>query len=295
VLVYGDTNSTLAGARAAVEAEVPVAHVEAGLRSGDKYSPYPEEVNRVLISHLGDLHLAPTARAAENLRREGVPPDQVHVVGNTVVDALQLGLARIEREGLGAAYADQIPGLDLSKPMLLVTGHRRESFGEPFREICRALREIAELEDVEIVYPVHLNPNVREPVFGILGGVRNIHLVEPVEYPVLLWLMQRCRFILTDSGGIQEEAPSLGKPVIVLREVTERQESVDAGVSVLVGSDRRRIVEEARALLHDGVHFAQMARRLDLYGDGRASVRIADLLAAPRLGRPRRRAIAAAR
>jgi len=164
---------------------------------------------------------------------------------------------------------------------VLVTGHRRESFGRPFREICGALRELAETELVEIVYPVHLNPNVRAPVEAILSDTRNVHLIEPVEYPVLLWLLSRCHFAITDSGGIQEEAPSLGKPVIVMREVTERQESVDAGVSILVGMDGQRILSAARALLHDGEHYARMSRKLDLYGDGWASERIADLLGFP--------------
>jgi UDP-N-acetylglucosamine 2-epimerase (non-hydrolysing) len=278
VVVQGDTTTAFAAALAAFYRTVKVAHVEAGLRSGDKHSPFPEELNRILISHVADLHLAPTRRAAEALLREDVPAERVHVVGNTVVDALRQGLARIETEGMGEELDRALPRLDPARPLLLVTGHRRESFGAPFREICGALHDLAATEEVEVVYPVHLNPNVRGPVHEALGDVPNIHLVEPVEYPVLLRLMQRCRFILTDSGGIQEEAPSLGKPVIVMREVTERRESVDAGVSVLVGSSRAAIVREARRLLHDPARYAAMARRLDLYGDGLASRRIAELL-----------------
>jgi UDP-N-acetylglucosamine 2-epimerase (non-hydrolysing) len=279
VVVQGDTTTAFAAALAAYYAKVPVAHVEAGLRSGDLSAPWPEEANRVLLSRIATLHFAPTARAAENLAREGIPASRILTVGNTVVDALQHGLARISREGLGPALAARLPSLDPSRKLVLVTGHRRESFGEPFREICAALRELAETEPVEIVYPVHLNPNVREPVDAILRGAANVHLVEPVDYPTLLSLLARCHFALTDSGGIQEEAPSLGKPVIVMRDVTERQESVDAGVSVLVGTDRGRILAEARSLLHDPARYRKMSRVLDLYGDGRAAERIGEGLA----------------
>lgn len=278
VVVQGDTTTAFAAALAAFYAGVRVAHVEAGLRSGDLRAPWPEEANRVLVGRIADLHLAPTRRAAENLLGERVPAERVHVVGNTVVDALRRGIDRIEREGLAPTLGAGLPRFDPDRRLVLVTGHRRESFGEPFRDICRALRELAETERVEIVYPVHLNPNVRAPVEDLLSGVGHVHLVEPVEYPVLLWLLSRCHFVVTDSGGIQEEAPSLGKPVIVMREVTERQESVEAGVSVLVGTDRAKILGEARALLHDRERYARMSRRLDLYGDGRASERIADLL-----------------
>jgi UDP-N-acetylglucosamine 2-epimerase (non-hydrolysing) len=283
VVVQGDTTTAFAAALGAFYGGVKVAHVEAGLRSGNLRSPWPEEANRVLVGRITDLHLAPTRRAAKHLLDEGIAEAHVHVVGNTVVDALRHGLGRIEGEGLADRLAEGLPRLDPARKLVLVTGHRRESFGQPFREICAALRELAETEPVEIVYPVHLNPKVREPVEAILAGARNVHLIEPVEYPVLLWLLSRCHFALTDSGGIQEEAPSLGKPVVVMREVTERQESIEAGVSVLVGTDRTRILAESRALLHDRDRYARMARKLDLYGDGLASERIADLLGlAPR-------------
>jgi UDP-N-acetylglucosamine 2-epimerase (non-hydrolysing) len=286
VVVQGDTTTAFAAALAAFYAGARVAHVEAGLRSGDLRAPWPEEANRVLVGRIADLHLAPTRRAAENLRAEGVPAERVHVVGNTVVDALRHGLAKIEREGLEDRLARSLPALDPTRRLVLVTGHRRESFGAPVREMCRALRELAETEPVEIVYPVHLNPNVREAVQEVLRGAPHVHLVEPVEYPLLLLLLARCHFALTDSGGIQEEAPSLGKPVLVMRDVTERQESLEAGVSVLVGADRRRILAAARALLHDGATYERMSRKLDLYGDGLASERISDLLRlAPAPGR----------
>jgi len=286
VVVQGDTTSAFAGALAAFYAGLRVAHVEAGLRSGDLRAPWPEEANRAMLARVAEIHFAPTKLAAENLVREGVPPARVRVVGNTVVDALHMSLARIESEGLGRDLSRGLPPLVAERRLVLVTGHRRESFGAPFRELCHALRDLALTEPVQIIYPVHLNPNVQEPVREILGGVASVHLVEPVAYPVLLWLMARCHFILTDSGGIQEEAPSLGKPVLVMREVTERRESVDAGVSVLVGTDRARILSEARSLLRDEARYRRMSRRLDLYGDGRASERIADDITGARPGLP---------
>lgn len=220
IFVQGDTTTTFAGALAGFYKKIKVAHVEAGLRSYSKYSPFPEEINRVLVSHLADYHFAPTQRAKENLFREGVR-ENVYVVGNTVVDALFLGLEIIKRGG-EEKYYEFFDFIDFSRKVILVTGYRRESFGKPFERICYALREIALGDNVEIVYPVHLNPNVRKPVNKILGGVKNIHLIEPLDYPHLIWLMSKSYLILTDSGGIQEEAPSLGKPVLVMRDVTER-------------------------------------------------------------------------
>jgi UDP-N-acetylglucosamine 2-epimerase (non-hydrolysing) len=274
-IVQGDTTTALAAAIASFHRRVKVAHVEAGLRSFDRARPFPEEANRVLIAGVTDLHLCPTAGARENLLAERIPPERALVVGNTVIDALHLAL---ERLGGGEAAARALhagfPRLDLDRPFVLVTGHRRESFGAPFEELCRTIRDVSEREDVQFVYPVHLNPEVRRPVFEILGGAPNVHLGEPVGYPELVWLARRCRFVLTDSGGIQEEAAALGKPVLVMRDVTERRESVDAGVSRLVGTRREVIEEWTLRLLRDEVAYRQMARKVDVYGDGHASARI---------------------
>jgi UDP-N-acetylglucosamine 2-epimerase (non-hydrolysing) len=287
-VVQGDTTTAFAAALAAFHRGVRVAHVEAGLRSFDRSRPFPEEANRVLTAVVADVHFCPTAAARRNLLAERIPAGRVHLVGNTVVDALHLALSRLgdgapALRGLRAAF----PRLDLDRPFVLVTGHRRESFGAPFEELCRALRDVAEQGEVQLVYPVHLNPNVRRPVFELLGDAPNVHLGEPVGYPELVWLAERCRFVLTDSGGIQEEAAALGKPVLVMRDVTERTESVEAGVSRLVGTRRPAIREWALRLLRDEVLYRQMARRVDVYGDGHASGRIAAVLrgaAGPELG-----------
>ena len=283
-LVQGDTTTAFAAALASYHRKVKVGHVEAGLRSYDRFKPYPEEVNRVMTAAVTDLHFCPTARARENLLGERVPASAIRVVGNTVIDALHQALDQLRSgNGIDHSLTAAFPGLLLDRPLILVTGHRRESFGKPFEDLLLAIRDVAEAEDVQFVYPVHLNPNVRRPVFGILGGVRNVHLGDPVGYPELVSLAQRSRFILTDSGGIQEEAAALGKPVLVMREVTERRESVDAGVSRLVGTSRAMIVEWTLRLLRDGATYRQMARKVDVYGDGHASERIADALGlAPR-------------
>ena len=273
VLAQGDTTTVFVAALAAYYARLPFGHVEAGLRTGDKFSPYPEEMNRRLASVLADLHFAPTAAARDNLLAERVPPERIFVTGNTVIDALLWAAAR---GALPAelAWAEALPG-----PLILVTAHRRESFGEGFENMCRALKEIAlKNPDVQIVYPVHLNPNVQEPVRRIMGGVDRIHLIEPIEYEPFVYLMNQSFFILTDSGGIQEEAPSLGKPVLVMREVTERPEAMEAGTARLVGSGREGIVREAQKLLEDPAEYGRMANKQNPYGDGRASERIADLL-----------------
>jgi UDP-N-acetylglucosamine 2-epimerase (non-hydrolysing) len=283
-LVQGDTTTAFAAALASYHRRVKVGHVEAGLRSHDRFRPYPEEANRVMTAAVTDLHFCPTERARQNLLAEGVAPEGIRVVGNTVIDALHQALERLEEDdavlsSLGACF----PGLRLDRPFILVTGHRRESFGRPFQDLLLAIRDVAETEEIQFVYPVHLNPNVRGPVFDTLGGVPNVHLGDPVGYPELISLAQRCRFILTDSGGIQEEAAALGKPVLVMREVTERRESVDAGVSRLVGTSRDLIVEWTLRLLRDAHAYAQMARKVDVYGDGHASERIADAVGlAPR-------------
>lgn len=277
-VVQGDTTTALVAALASFHRHVRVAHVEAGLRSFDRARPFPEEVNRVMIAAAADLHFCPTPGARENLLAERIPADRIHVVGNTVIDALHLATERLGR-GDAALRSLQatFPRLDLARPFVLVTGHRRESFGAPFAELCRTLRDVAGREDVQFVYPVHLNPQVRRPVFEILGASPNVHLGAPVGYPELVWLARHCRFIVTDSGGIQEEAAALGKPVLVLRDVTERRESVDAGVSCLVGTGRA-LEEWLLRLLQDDDAYRRMARRIDVYGDGRASARILSAL-----------------
>jgi UDP-N-acetylglucosamine 2-epimerase (non-hydrolysing) len=276
-IVQGDTTTAFVAALASFHRRVKVAHIEAGLRSFDRSKPFPEEVNRVMTATVTDLHFCPTIRASENLLAERVPLERIRVVGNTVIDALHLAVTRMGAGELAArSLALSFPRFELDRPFILVTGHRRESFGKPFEDLCLAIRDVAELEDVQFVYPVHLNPNVRQPVFEILRGLRNVHLGEPVGYPELVWLAQHCRFVLTDSGGIQEEAAALGKPVLVMRDVTERRESVDAGVSRLVGTKRAVIREWTLRLLRDDETYRHMARKVLVYGDGRASERIAD-------------------
>jgi UDP-N-acetylglucosamine 2-epimerase (non-hydrolysing) len=277
VIVQGDTTTTVAASLAAYYLGIRVGHVEAGLRTGDKHRPFPEEMNRRLTSCLADLHFAPTPEARNNLLQAGIPDSQIHVTGNTGIDALQF-----IRESL-AYRAARIPGLERRngrRPLLLVTGHRRESFGEGLRQICEALREIARTCDVDIVYPVHLNPSVQGPVKSLLGNLPNVHLIDPLDYGSFLALMQCSHLILTDSGGIQEEAPSLGKPVLVLREVTERREGLEAGTARLVGTNARTIVEETVRLLRDPEAYDRMRNSENPYGDGKASARIARILAA---------------
>jgi UDP-N-acetylglucosamine 2-epimerase (non-hydrolysing) len=274
VIVQGDTTSALAAALAAFYQRIPVGHVEAGLRTNDRYSPYPEEMNRRLISSLADLHFAPTRGAKENLLREDVPRGRIHVTGNTVVDALNV-IRRSRAEWHGPA----LNGIAPEQRVILVTAHRRESFGAGFGSICRALRMIVERNpDVEVMYPVHLNPNVRKYVRATLDGVQRIHLVEPLEYLPFVRLMERAYLILTDSGGIQEEAPALGKPVLVMRDVTERPEAVEAGAAKLVGTDPDAIVAATERLLRSTAAYRKMVRTRNPFGDGRASTRIAAAL-----------------
>jgi len=276
VLVHGDTTTTIAASLAAFYQRIPVGHVEAGLRTGDLSSPWPEEANRTLTGHLAMYHFAPTENSRLNLRRENVADNRIFVTGNTVIDALFWVRDSVMNnpsryEELAARY----PFLSRDKKLILVTGHRRESFGRGFEQICHALADIAaQHDDVQIVYPVHLNPNVSEPVNRILGHVENITLIEPQDYLPFLWLMNHAWLILTDSGGIQEEAPSLGKPVLVMRDTTERPEAVDAGTVKLVGTDRQRIVEEVSHLLHDNDAWQAMSRAHNPYGDGLACGRI---------------------
>lgn len=281
LLVHGDTTTTMAAALAAFYAQIPVGHVEAGLRTGDIHAPWPEEMNRSLVGRIADLHFAPTETARESLLAENVADDSIVVTGNTVIDALQQVVARFDADAeLNHRMAALFPFLDPDRRLILVTGHRRENFGAGFENICRALRNIAEQGDTQIVYPVHLNPNVQEPVRRILGGASNVHLIEPLEYLPFVWLMQRASFVITDSGGVQEEAPSLGKPVLVMRNTTERPEAVKAGTVRLVGTDPARIEAEARRLLEDARAYEEMARAMNPYGDGRASERIAAALLA---------------
>lgn len=276
IFVQGDTATVLAGALAAYFYRIPVAHLEAGLRSGDKYAPYPEEINRILTGHIADYHFAPTDRAINNLKTENVT-ENIYKVGNTVIDALHLGLDLIKKSG-EEKYKDFFNFIDFSKRVILVTGHRRENFGDGFESMCKAIAHIADNNDIEIVYPMHMNPNVREPVIKFLSDKKNVHLIEPLDYPYLIWLMEKCFFVLTDSGGIQEEAPALGKPVLVMRDVTERQEGVEAGTAKLVGTNYDVIVTEANALLNDKTAYEKMANAINPYGDGTTSQQIVKII-----------------
>ena len=276
VIVQGDTTTTFAASLAAFYLHINVAHVEAGLRTGDRYLPFPEEMNRRLISSLASLYFAPTARARENLLHEGVEEKNIHVTGNTGIDALHYVRER------NAGALPSVRGLEnwaANRRMILVTGHRRESFGASLREICEALRQIASRGDVDVIYSVHPNPNVDRPVRELLGSLPNVFLIEPPDYFTFVSLMVRAHIILTDSGGIQEEAPSLGKPVLVTREMTERPEAVEAGVAKLVGTNRGKIIEEITCLLEDREEYALMSRVVYPFGDGHASQRIARILA----------------
>jgi UDP-N-acetylglucosamine 2-epimerase (non-hydrolysing) len=276
LIVQGDTTSTFAGALAAFYERVKVAHIEAGLRSFNRHSPFPEETNRVLTTHLTDLHFAPTETARNNLLNEGIPEDRIFVVGNTSIDALFFCLKLAERKNRNDFAS--LKAVNFDKRIVLVTGHRRESFGKPFENICQALKVIALEKDVEIVFPLHLNPNVRMPVFNILKGVPNIHLIEPLDYLAFVWLLKMSYVILSDSGGVQEEAPSLGKPVLVMRDVTERVEGIEAGTAVLVGTDKDRIVHETLKLLNIRTEYDRMSGAVNPYGDGMASKRIESIL-----------------
>ncbi|MCG5548921.1 non-hydrolyzing UDP-N-acetylglucosamine 2-epimerase [Halorhodospira halochloris] len=279
VLVHGDTTTTFAASLAAYYQQIPVGHVEAGLRTGNRYAPWPEEMNRRLTGALAEHHFAPTDRARDNLLREGIAAEQIAVTGNTVVDALLTVVGRLDQEPQLRAEAEQrFDFLDPSRRLIVVTGHRRESFGEGFRNLCEALRRIADRDDVEIVYPVHLNPNVQQPVRETLADHPRVHLLEPMDYLPFVALLNRAELIITDSGGIQEEAPSLGKPVLVTRETTERPEAVSAGTVRLVGTDVERIVGETTQLLDDPAWYRDMARAHNPYGDGKAADRIVERL-----------------
>jgi UDP-N-acetylglucosamine 2-epimerase (non-hydrolysing) len=271
ILVHGDTTTTFVAALAAYYLQIPVGHVEAGLRTGEKFSPFPEEMNRHLTGTLSDLHFAPTPLSQENLHKEGVPPENIYVTGNTVIDAL---LATVRQE-----FVFNDPVLDSidfqSSRVLLVTTHRRENLGDPMREIYQALKEIVvEYPDVEIIFPMHKNPAVRKVVDEVIGDMARVHLIEPLDYAPFVNLMQKCFIVLTDSGGMQEEAPSLGKPVLVLRNTTERPEAMEAGTVVLVGTGREDVLRETKRLLDEPDRYRQMSEAANPYGDGSASARI---------------------
>lgn len=281
VLVHGDTATTFAASLAAYYHQIPVAHVEAGLRTGNLYSPWPEEANRKLTGALAALHFAPTETSSQNLRNEGVQASAIVVTGNTVIDSLLVVVDKLKDDVvLQQRFAAQFSFLPQDRRILLVTGHRRESFGDGFEHICQALAQTAKaFPDVDIVYPVHLNPNVSEPVKRLLAGIPNVHLIEPLDYLPFVYIMNRSHIILTDSGGIQEEAPSLGKPVLVMRNTTERPEAVDAGTVKLIGTEVAAITMHLRELLTDAAAYQRMSFAHNPYGDGQASQRILEAMA----------------
>ena len=276
VIVQGDTTTVFCAAMAAFYRQIPIGHVEAGLRTWNKFSPFPEEINRVLTTRVADLHFAPTQISRDNLLKESVDDRNIFVTGNTVIDALHIAVDQVRKKpplvpGLPAHLMDS----QKEKPLVLITGHRRENFGKGFIDICEAISTLAErFSDTAFVYPVHLNPNVRKPIFRLLSNMDNVYLIDPLSYLPFVALMNRAKLILTDSGGVQEEAPSLGKPVLVMRDTTERPEGVDAGTVKLVGTDRRTIIENVSSLLTDENAYNAMANAVNPYGDGKATGRI---------------------
>lgn len=289
VLVHGDTSTSTAAALAAFYARIPVGHVEAGLRTGDIYSPWPEEMNRQITGRLATVHFSPTETSRGNLLKENVSPEAIHVTGNTVIDALHSVSSKIDAdEELQSMLADtlreagyDVSRLDNGRRLVLITGHRRENFGDGFRNICKAIKDLAAAyPDADFVYPMHLNPNVRKPIEEAFGGTihPNVFFIEPLEYLPFVFMMKKAYLILTDSGGIQEEAPSLGKPVLVMREVTERPEALEAGTIRLVGTDRDKIVTEAARFMDDAEYYHANSLRANPYGDGKACIRIAEAL-----------------
>ncbi len=284
IIVHGDTTTTLAASLAAFYQKIPVAHVEAGLRTHNIYSPWPEELNRKVTSSISALHFAPTSRARKNLIQEGVKSESIFVTGNTVIDALLEVVKQLEADKARSAALDRALKIDSSGSLLLVTGHRRENFGSGFDQICSALETIAASNAVQIIYPLHLNPNVKGPVESRLGRLDNVQLIPPQDYLPFVHLMRRADVILTDSGGIQEEAPSLGKPVLVMRDNTERPEAVEAGTVKLVGTDEKSIVKETFDLLNNTEAYEAMARVQNPYGDGQAAERIRSLVSSWLLG-----------
>lgn len=278
VFVHGDTTTTMAASIASFYAGAKVCHIEAGLRTFNKYAPFPEEINRQVTGRIADYHFAPTPTSKQNLLKEHIAEDTILVTGNTVIDALLESIERVEH--IQDKEIEELKSIvDTSKKLILVTGHRRENHGSGFIEICEALKEIAiSNPDVQIVYPVHLNPNVQKPVYKILSQIENVHLIDPLSYPAFVWLMKYSYLIITDSGGVQEEAPSLGKPVLVMRDTTERPEAIEAGTVILVGTDKKRITKECELLLKNTEKYIQMSRLINPYGDGKACERIIKFL-----------------
>ncbi|MCG2419789.1 UDP-N-acetylglucosamine 2-epimerase (non-hydrolyzing) [Aequorivita sp. F47161] len=277
VFVHGDTTTTMASSIAGFYSGAKVCHIEAGLRTHNKYAPFPEEINRQITGRVTDFHFSPTEASRKNLLRENIDPKTITVTGNTVIDALLQSVAKVKKEP--SALVRQLDENLNGKSLILVTGHRRENHGDGFIRICEALKTIAlQRPNIEIIYPVHLNPKVLEPVNRILGNIKNIQLIDPLAYHDFIWMMDRAKIIITDSGGVQEEAPSLGKPVLVMRETTERPEAVDAGTVILVGTDTEKIIQEAFALLDDDNHFKEMSSRHNPYGDGNACGRIVEFM-----------------
>lgn len=284
ILVQGDTTTCMAAALSAFYQHVRIGHVEAGLRTGNLKAPFPEEGNRMLVTQLADYNFAPTEQSRQNLLREAVQDEQIHVTGNTVIDALlevKERLSSIDEEKWRDAYGDGLYErlCHDAVRIVLITGHRRENFGQGFIDLCNAIKMLASQNtDCLFIYPVHLNPNVRKPVFDILGNLENVELIEPLDYLPFVWMLNRCYLVLTDSGGIQEESPAFGKPVLVMREVTERPEGVESGTVKLVGTDITKIVEGVNSLLSDDTLYQQMSRAHNPYGDGKAAQRIVDVI-----------------
>lgn len=278
VYVHGDTTTTMAASIAAFYSGAQICHIEAGLRTHNKRSPFPEEINRQVTGRITDYHFAPTDASKDNLLAENVSSDSILITGNTVIDALFDSSQRVQHlDNQEINHLKQL--VDPQKKLILVTGHRRENHGQGFINICEALKTIAlKNSDVQIIYPVHLNPNVKKPVYEILSNISNIHLIEPLAYPAFVWLMNESYLIITDSGGVQEEAPSLGKPVLVMRDTTERPEAVAAGTVILVGTDSSKIVTEAESLLNDTIRYQSMSALHNPYGDGKACERIVNYI-----------------
>ena len=277
VFVHGDTTTTMAASIAGIYSGAKVCHVEAGLRTFNKYAPFPEEINRSITGRIADFHFAPTEQSKQNLLNENIAAEEVLVTGNTVIDALLYGVEKVK--SIDNKQIEILKNLvKTDKDLILVTGHRRENHGEGFLNICKALKEISAQNDVQIIYPVHLNPNVQKPVNEILSDVENIDLIAPLPYEAFLWLMEKSKLIITDSGGVQEEAPSLGNPVLVMRETTERPEAVEAGTVILVGTNVEKIIGEVNALLQDAAKYESMSKLHNPYGDGKASQRIVEFL-----------------
>ena len=280
VYVHGDTTTTMAASLAAFYSGSKVCHVEAGLRTFNKRSPFPEEVNRSIAGSISDYHFAPTTTSLQNLLKENIKAEAILVTGNTVIDALQFSTKKVNSEEYSDTEVDMLKTIvDNSKKLVLVTGHRRENHGQGFIDICSALKQIAfENNNVQIIYPVHLNPNVQKPVYELLGSIDNIKLINPLSYPAFVWLMSKSYIIITDSGGVQEEAPSIGKPVLVMRDTTERPEAVDAGTVLLVGTDKDKIVSEANRLLRNKEAYSKMSMLHNPYGDGLSCEKIVEFI-----------------